>query len=628
MKIAGLDLSKFSIRIVEQNERFLYAASQLQFYVSRAIDTYLEITKKEEKNQIVLNVGYDGKDDGFKVECKNGNLYLTGESERGLLYAVYDVLERFIGWRFFAGEMTFKGVETGKYMDKVEKLFSPEKEEMQEGESYEENPVILFRDFFGHAGMSEDWCAKNRINGDIWMLKNMPSHMGGAERFASQGGHSFDELLPEGRYYEKHPEYYALVKGKRMAGWNGQPCMTNDEVVLEMSENAKAIMRRKPTARYISVSQNDNNNFCTCEKCVELEKEIGKGGVLFRFVNKIAKNIEEEFPKVKVHTYAYDATARTSKEPLRKNVLPQYCLQYCHRHTLNDPTCKGNVGVAKRIKALSDKCEEIFIYDYRSSEAHILQFMPDLYQFRENMKFLADHKVTGIYAETDIFCQNSPCMEELRGYVTAKLMWDPYMSDEEFRKHIDEFLQGYYGEGWKHIRRFIELWEENSRLHFNATLGNVGGDDGRDIIGEDGIPVRCLFTEKEKINEFCAELETELDKAYALANEEEKHRIKMLRAGTLWYRLFHTMDEILEHGTPEAKAKAIADNRELCSIMRRYCMKYTCFIAMTETTEMYKDFTLPPSQWKYWQRTSNRIIFNELADVDYERNEADVIEDK
>ena len=58
MKIAGLDLRKFSIRIVEQNERFLYAASQLQFYVSRAIDTYLEITKKEEKNHRYNSVGH------------------------------------------------------------------------------------------------------------------------------------------------------------------------------------------------------------------------------------------------------------------------------------------------------------------------------------------------------------------------------------------------------------------------------------------------------------------------------------------------------------------------------------------------------------------------------------------
>ena len=83
----------------------------------------------------------------------------------------------------------------------------------------------------------------------------------------------------------------------------------------------------------------------------------------------------------------------------------------------------------------------------------------------------------------------------------------------------------------------------------------------------------------------------------------------MLYAFTTWYRLYHTMEKIMESGTEEEKKKAVADNRELCSIMRRYCMKYTVFTAMTETTEMFRDFTLPPSKWKYW---SAQCQFNKI----------------
>lgn len=57
------------------------------------------------------------------------------------------------------------------------------------------------------------------------------------------------------------------------------------------------------------------------------------------------------------------------------------------------------------------------------------------------------------------------------------------------------------------------------------------------------------------------------------------------------------------------RERMIADNRELCSLMRRYCMKYTWSIGMSETTAMYKDFTLAPKDWNYWEKNSGRRVF-------------------
>jgi hypothetical protein len=45
---------------------------------------------------------------------------------------------------------------------------------------------------------------------------------------------------------------------------------------------------------------------------------------------------------------------------------------------------------------------------------------------------------------------------ELRTYLLAKLMWNPYMSEEEYYMHMDEFLQAYYGAGWLYIRLYID----------------------------------------------------------------------------------------------------------------------------------------------------------------------------
>ncbi len=203
-------------------------------------------------------------------------------------------------------------------------------------------------------------------------------------------------------------------------------------------------------------------------------------------------------------------------------------------------------------------------------------------------------------------------MEELRAYAYAKLTWNPYMSEKEYERHINEFLQGYYGERWKHIRRYLEIWAEaTDGAHYDSVLGNVADENGRDVIGENGIPVRCVFFAKEKIGSTCAALENELALAEEQAGDDEKDRIKILRVAPLWYRLFHTMKGVLRSGSEQEKAKAVADNRELCSLMRKYCMKYTWSIAMSETTAMYKDFTLPPSDWNYRERDSLRTVFDE-----------------
>ena len=340
MTIAGKDLSAFSILVENPSRCLTYAASQMQMYVMRATGKFLEITQKKKHSQIVLSIGYGGSADGFKISCKRGNLYLTGQSERGVIYAVWSFLEKCIGWRFFAAKMRYHGQETGKYMQAVEKVLVPEIDSFEEGDGYEENPVLLFRDIFGHASVDEEWCVKNRINGDIWGLKNVPDYMGGSETFASMGGHSFQELLPEKRYFSEHPEYFSFINGAWHGGGNYQICLTNPQVAHIVAQNAIAILRKKPNARYISVSQNDNDNFCQCEMCRKAEKEMGRGNLLYSFVNTVADKIKEEFPNVMIHTYAYETTVECEPIKLHDNVMLQYCFRYCSGHTLTDSECR------------------------------------------------------------------------------------------------------------------------------------------------------------------------------------------------------------------------------------------------------------------------------------------------
>ena len=54
-------------------------------------------------------------EEGFTLSVKdNGNLYITGGKWRGCMYGVYELLERYIGWRFFFNYQTEKYTEANE----------------------------------------------------------------------------------------------------------------------------------------------------------------------------------------------------------------------------------------------------------------------------------------------------------------------------------------------------------------------------------------------------------------------------------------------------------------------------------------------------------------------------------
>ena len=71
------------------------------------------------------------------------------------------------------------------------------------------------------------------------------------------------------------------------------------------------------------------------------------------------------------------------------------------------------------------------------------------------MRFYAENNVKGVFPEGN-YMSVSGEFAELRAYLLAKLLTDPMMSEEEYNRHMDEFLAAYYGEGWSYIRAYID----------------------------------------------------------------------------------------------------------------------------------------------------------------------------
>ena len=217
--------------------------------------------------------------EGYVIRTAGSNLVIAGGSLRGNMYGVYGLLEDHLGCRWFA-----PGVSR---IPKHNRLAIGPIDERQV-------PVLEYREPFTSDCFDGDWCARNRVNSSSGRLGEQH---GGKVRFGSGFFvHTFNRLVPPGKYFDEHPEYFSLVKGKRLKD-RSQLCCTNEDVIRICTEEILKAMRAQPDAFVFSVSQNDWHNYCECEKCQALAKqEDSQIAPVLQLVNRVAEAVERQFP--------------------------------------------------------------------------------------------------------------------------------------------------------------------------------------------------------------------------------------------------------------------------------------------------------------------------------------------
>jgi hypothetical protein len=221
----------------------------------------------------------------------------------------------------------------------------------------------------------------------------------------------------------------------------------------ELVKNLKERLRNNPAATIASVSQNDWHRNCQCGKCAAIDKEEGSpAGSMLRFVNAVAKDIEEEFPNVAISTLAYQYTRKPPKitKP-RHNVIVRLCSIECSfSKPLSD---ERNKDFRDDIVGWSKICNRLYIWDYTTNFRHHVMPHPNLRVLGPNVRFFADHNVKGIF-EQGAYTTNGAEMAELRAWVLARMLWDPMRDGQEL---IDEFISGYYGPAGPHIKAYLQV---------------------------------------------------------------------------------------------------------------------------------------------------------------------------
>lgn len=393
---------------------------------------------------LTLHTAWDTKNDptcreDYLLRSRATGVAIIGATEFAVEYASWDFLHRLGHRQFFPGP-TWEVI--------------PKTADLAIAVDAREHPSFLSRDVGIGLGSWDmrlkyysQWCVRNRFAapGDEPLLSS---------------GHAYDQILADLKDdFAKHPEYLALVKGKREpVPGETKFCISNPGLRRLVARYAADYFGRRPKATSISLEPSDGLSWCECEDCRKL------GSVSDRVVtllNESAAAIRARHGSQKlISIYAYAEHA----PPPTIQVDPQVVVNVATTLTLGNYTTDEIIDGWRKQGAQIGIREYYGVYPWdrdlpgqpRMANLRLLQ-ESTAHFYREGARYLV--------------AESSDCwgVTGLGYYVTARMLWDVGETDR-VDELTDDFLDKAFGQARGPMAEFYRLIDAASHPLLSSDL--------------------------------------------------------------------------------------------------------------------------------------------------------------
>jgi len=407
------------------NANHTRAGGLLREYIGKMSGADLEIIVSQDtkpEKSIIIKTDGSLDPDGYSIITEDDKLILSGGADKGSIYGVVRLLE-YYGCR--------------KYSPDFEIIPDLKKLPLPEG-IMQDQPANSYRIVNGRFCMDQDY--------QDWQGLDLIG-----DQFANgYYVHTFNRLVPWEEYFEKHPEYYSLMGGKRI---KDQLCLTNPDVYRIAVQKLGEDMKNQPEKVLWSVSQNDNFSYCQCENCRKIiDAEGSPAGPIIRFVNAIA----DEFPEKTISTLAYQYSRQAPKVTVpRDNVQVMLCTIELNRSQpiAEDPR---SASFLKDIEDWGRIANHIYLWDYTVNFSHHITPFPNLHVLRPNIQLFTGNNVYEHFQQSNTDTGHE--FSELKSYLISHFLWNPDANKDSL---LRDFTDGYYGLAAPLIREYIQSMQDD-----------------------------------------------------------------------------------------------------------------------------------------------------------------------
>ena len=496
LTIGGHDITEYSIVIPadtdSENDNHHYAAMELSKYIGETTGFEIPVYRTDENTERHIYfhpVEIDSAEakelelglEGYIYKVEDGELHIYG-TLRGNMYAVYEIIEDYLGVRFYSGERTY--------------IYKNRTVDIPEGTDRYYHPRLNFRHVlhtFSH-NTAEEFYFPRKLNGTN-LYAYYDTYHGTLTGTLFLQSHSFVEqwqmatgTMPDESAGSLADRLYQKWQSGELKDWQTwQPCATDPKVYdklfsglldfCRMMEARGHIMSQKYEYETYNMSfaTNDNANFCTCRNCrkIALTQKEGYSGLYLEMGNKAVRDIQEYYPGLKISITLYDYTIPATIRP-HKDIIVSYVAHACNNHILGTGECGENKTFLGRnnledeiaMKEWAALCREsgaeIWHFTWPVNYHYWLSPSPSVFDLYYNYNYLVNEcGFTGILYEGAGATYN---FESLKAYLASRLMWDTDMTYDEFIGHMKEYLYMHYGDGYEYVYEYLVMQNEAGDL--------------------------------------------------------------------------------------------------------------------------------------------------------------------
>ncbi|MFZ4775545.1 MAG: DUF4838 domain-containing protein [Terrimicrobiaceae bacterium] len=370
--------------------------------------------------------GFDGRE-AYAIRTEGERLLLVGATDLGVSHAAFRLLEA-LGCRWFFPSPAWEVVPS------IPKL----RVEINETD----RPAILARRiWYGYGYFKEPgdrtldagrcykdyaaWSRRNRMNSS----------------FTVNTGHAWQNITTNNKaIFDQHPEYFALVEGKR---GGRQLCVSNPVVRQLAVEYALAFLKNNPAADMVSMECSDGAGQCECGECRKLGSISDR---VFGLANEVARAVAKEQPGKQVGVLAYYEHSTPPSFPLEPNIYVQ----------LTSGWNNGPYTFDELMKLWGQRCRNLGFYDYYSVWNWDWDMLPG--GRANNMDFVRRVSLYAAQGASSYSCEsgNNWGVHGRGYYVANRLMWNPRADVVAI---LDDFYSKAFGPAAPAMQRYYERFE-------------------------------------------------------------------------------------------------------------------------------------------------------------------------
>jgi len=349
----------------------------------------------------------------YRLHVGDGQLTISAQTELGIDYAVYGLLQDHLGVGFYS--------EIYTHIPDRPTLVVSDLDELMEPAFYHRNP------------MHQPWSVGEETR--LYARRNRQFPPNGAPWNA---GHNF----------------------RKFGTW--EHCPLDPEFHKELGEKLKKSFAEWDSERPMPLGQMDGAFHFGCGKCEKceamVEEEGSEAAPMLVMLNAAMEIAEEEYPDHEIITFAYWNTLKVPKtiRP-HKNIWIQVVSSDASANQGGDHlgTIRNNPANRLYEHAIREwpKAHPGRVTTWHWATGNSQYEWPNLFNHIDDIRLMYESGVNGLQQQTSSGVRSS-AWSELKFWVWHQLSWKPERDENEL---IDRFLREFYGEkAAPHLREYLE----------------------------------------------------------------------------------------------------------------------------------------------------------------------------